>query len=137
MVRTVGLTLALTLAATIAQGAATVTFTNPDGTPSSTEPLVLTGTFNYRIVTPAIEINSMAIQAVLVEATQGEMAPGCYPMGNDQTLSVTSEQVAVASELVTVLGRSYSEVDCTGATSEDSNPILVRFVPESPILAAP
>lgn len=140
--RMVGTTLALTLAATMAMAESTVTFTNPDGTLSSTVPLGATGTFEYRIQTPVKAGMSAPIASVAVTSKDNQIAAACYDMGNDQTIAVTSEEIIIthySESAIIVTARSHMWPDCENLSSEDSNPIIVNveFVPQSPTLVAP
>lgn len=113
----------------------TVTFTDAGGQPTETVQLPEDGHFKFRIQAPGS--TSLPIEAVLVTDDTGQMAPGCYPIQNGQTIAVTSELVVAAQPIVEVTGRSYEAADCTGDFSEKSNPIIVTFVPEPPGLLAP
>jgi len=116
----------------------TVTFTDPDtGEATSVQELHESGSFHYRIQTGPKPNASMATQSVEVTDSTGQVAPACHPVGNDMTISVTTEVVANAVPVVLLNGKSYSNDDCTGQVSILSNPIIVEFVPEAPGLLAP
>ena len=128
--------LAVLLLASTVQ-AQTVTYTDADGVATSTIPVPLDGRCTFRIQMPDLVPLMLPTQAVLVTDDAGQMVPGCYPMGNGQTILVTSELLVATAPIVALTGRSYTEMDCTGAASIASNPILVEFVPEVSTLLAP
>jgi hypothetical protein len=129
--------LAALLLATTAQ-ASTVTFTDPaTGEVSGTVPLPQDGCFSFRIQAADPAPSSLPTEAVLVTDDTGQMAPGCYPIQDGQTIAVTSEMVVAAQPIVTVRGIAYSVMDCTGGASIPSNPITVEFTPEAPGVLGP
>jgi hypothetical protein len=118
--------------------AGTVTFTDPaTGEVTNTIPLEVGGHFNFRIVMPPLLAGDMPVAAVSVFDDTGQMAVGCHPMDNGMTIAVTSELVVASQPVVTITGRSHSNVDCTGLASEESNAIVVGFTVAAPILSAP
>lgn len=116
----------------------TVTFTDPEtGEPTITKELSPDGRFSFHIQAADANPSALPTASVLITDDTGQMAAGCYPIEDGQTIAVTSEMVIAVQPIVTVTGRAYSSVDCIGGESAASNEIRVEFVPEAPGLLAP
>ena len=100
-------------------------------------PLSQDGRFSYRIQAGPRSPASQATQSVEVTDDVGQLAPACYPLSNDMTISVTSEVVAGAHPEVRLSAKTFATLDCTGPGSIASNPVIVEFVPEPAGLLAP
>ena len=132
-----GATLLLLPLATVSV-ASQVSYTDPaTNEVTSTAPLGVDGRFSYRVQTAEPTPYILPTQSVKVEDSSGQMAVGCYPMGDGQTVAMTSEMVVAAAVEITVTAMAFSGLECQGVGSLVSNPIVVEFTPESPMLLEP
>lgn len=116
--------------------ASTVTFTDQTSTPTNTIDLSPDGRVQFRILV-ADNVSFLRTESVLVTDETGQIAPGCYQVASGQEARVTSEVVPNLQPINRLTGRAYQNTDCTGEVSVPSNPIIVEFVPEAPLLTSP
>ena len=118
--------------------ASQVSYTDPvTSEVTNTVPLGVDGRFNFRIQTNPVPTFGLATLSVQVKDNFYLMSAGCYPMGNDESILVTSELVVPGNPEVTVTAVAFSDMGCVGVASKMSNPIVVEFTPESPMLLEP